>query len=71
MADIPTLSDTAVIKLASLAQRSEELVDAIFFGSDRRGIEKAMYNLRELYSDHEIMALRLNLDRQGLLPEKR
>lgn len=70
MSDVPTLSSGAIIKLATLAVRSEELVDAIFFGN-RDHIERAMFNVRELYTDHEIMALKLALDRQGQLPEKR
>lgn len=68
--DVPALSNGAIVKLAAITVHTSNLIDDVFMG-DQTAQLKSMKILRDLISDHEIMALRLHLDRQGLLPEKR
>lgn len=70
MADIPALSEATVIKLAAITVHVATLIDDVYMG-DQNAQLRSMRILRDLIADHEVMALRLHLDRQGLLPEKR
>lgn len=68
--NVPSLTPRAIINLAAITVHTSNLIDDVFMG-DQHAQLKEMRILRELIADHEIMALRFNLDRQGLLPEKR
>lgn len=68
--DIPMLSKAAVVKLAAITVHVDSLIADIYMG-DQTAQLNGMRVLRELISDHEIMALRLALDRQNLLPPRR
>ena len=69
---IPQLSESAINKLGALIVRTDHLVDEIYFSSsfpsDR--LERAVRAVREALADHEIMALKLALDREGRLPKR-
>lgn len=68
---IPQLSDTAVERVGSLLVHTDQLIDEIFFsgGHATDNMLKLIKLVREDLSDHEMMALKLALDREGLLPK--
>lgn len=68
--EVPTLSNAAVIKLAALCVHASNLIDDLYMG-DQTAQLRGMRLIRDILSDHEILALRLALDRQNLLPPKR
>jgi hypothetical protein len=67
---IPQLSDDAIVKLGALIVHADHLVDEIYFATSfpTNRLERAVRQVREDLADHEIMALKLALDREGKLP---
>lgn len=68
---IPTLSDTAVKRIGSLMVHADQLVDEVYFsgGQATERMAKLIRLVRDDLSDHEMLALKLALDREGLLPK--
>jgi hypothetical protein len=66
---IPQLSDAAFDKLGKLIVDADRLVDEIYFGQSfpSNRLEQAVRAVREDLADHEIMAFKLALDRDGRL----
>lgn len=66
----PALSDAAIDKLGALLVHTDQLVDEIFFsgGQPTARMGKLIHLVREDLSDHNLMALKLALDREGRLP---
>jgi len=66
---IPQLSDSAIDKLGKLIVDASHLVDEIYFGQSfpSNRLEQAVRAVRDTIADHEIMALKLALDREGRL----
>lgn len=67
---IPQLSDAALDKLGALIVHADHLVDEIYFGQSfpSNRLERAVRAVRDDLSDHEVLALKLALDREGRLP---
>lgn len=68
---IPALSDTAIKRVGSLMVHADQLVDEIFFSGGNATVKmaKLIRLVRDDLSDHELLALKLALDREGLLPK--
>lgn len=69
---IPALSDTAVKRVGSLLVHADQLVDEVFYsgGQPTQRMAKLIRLVRDDLSDHEMMALKLALDREGWLPKE-
>lgn len=69
---IPQLSDKGIDRVGSLLVHTSELIDEMFFGggypTERMG--RLIKLLREDIGDHEMMALKLALDRENRLPKE-
>jgi hypothetical protein len=68
---IPQLSDALIDKLGALIVHADHLVDEIYFGQSfpSNRLERALRQVRDDLADHEILALKLALDRDGRLPK--
>jgi hypothetical protein len=66
---MPPLSDSALDKLGKLIVDVDHLVDEIYFGQSfpTKQLEKMLRLVRDDLADHEVMAFKLALDREGRL----
>lgn len=66
---IPQLSDSALDKLGKLIVDADHLVNEIYSSASFPSIrlEKAVRKVRDDLADHELMAFKLALDREGRL----
>lgn len=69
----PQLSDKGLERVGALLVHADQLVEEIFFSGGQATVRmgKLLKQIREDMSDHELMALKLALDRNGLLPKEK
>lgn len=69
---IPQLSDSVIDKLGALIVHTDQMLDALYFSSGgypSKSLEKAARQVREDLADHELMAFKIAMDREGRLPK--
>lgn len=68
---IPELSHEAKVKVGDLMVHVDQLVDEVYFSGGQATVNmaKLIRKVRDDLADHELMALKLALDREGLLPK--
>ena len=68
---VPTLSDAALDKLGALIVHSDDLIEEIYASGGQPTVRmgKLIRLVRDDLADHNLMALKVALDREGRLPK--